>query len=58
MNFIVSTGEVDNVINIMEEVTSWGRCVGLNVWKDEHLTREKLILDNGGAFALFEMKIE
>lgn len=58
MSFIISTGEVDNVINIMKEVASWGRSVGLNVWKDEHLTREKLILDNGLAFAFFDMKIE
>ncbi len=43
MNFIVSTGEVDNVINIMKEVASWGRSVGLNLWKNEHLTKEKLI---------------
>lgn len=45
MSFIVSTGEVDNVISIMKEVASWGRSVGLNVWKDEHLTREKLMVN-------------
>ncbi|WP_346868895.1 hypothetical protein [Clostridium sp. UBA5119] len=29
----------------MKEVASWGRSVGLNVWKDEHLTREKLMVN-------------
>lgn len=42
-NFNVLSGEVETVINIMKEVTIWGRSVGLDVWKDEYLTREKLI---------------
>lgn len=42
-NFRVLKGEVETAIYIMKEVTKWGRSVGLNVWKDEHLTREKLL---------------
>lgn len=43
-NFKVLNGEVETAINIMKEVTKWGRSVGLNVWKDEHITREKLLV--------------
>lgn len=39
----VLNGEIEAAINIMKEVTKWGRSVGLDVWKDEYLTREKLI---------------
>ena len=42
-NFKVAKGEVENAINIMIEVASWGRSVGLTVWKDEALTMEKLL---------------
>lgn len=35
MVFTVSTGEVDNAINIMKEVAAWGRSVGYRVWLDE-----------------------
>lgn len=42
-NFRVIKGEVEDAIKIMREVASWGRSVGLNVWKDEVLTREKLL---------------
>lgn len=38
--FEVSRGDVETAINIMKEVTAWGRSVGLNVWNDEHLTKE------------------
>lgn len=44
-NFKVLRGDIDTAINIMKEVTKWGRSVGLNVWKDEYLTREKLLQD-------------
>jgi len=44
-DFKVVKGDVDTAINLMKEVASWGRSVGLNVWKDEHLTREKLMLN-------------
>ncbi|MPQ31346.1 GNAT family N-acetyltransferase [Clostridium estertheticum] len=43
-NFKVLRGDVETAISIMKEVTKWGRSVGLNVWKDEHLTREKLLV--------------
>ncbi|ERI91694.1 acetyltransferase, GNAT family [Clostridiales bacterium oral taxon 876 str. F0540] len=42
-NFMVVKGEVDTAINIMKEVACWGRSIGLNVWKEEYLTREKLM---------------
>lgn len=42
-NFHVLKGDVDTAINIMKEVAVWGRSIGLNVWKDEHLTRERLM---------------
>lgn len=42
-NFKVVRGDVETAIDIMKEVTKWGRSVGLNVWKDEYLTREKLM---------------
>jgi ribosomal protein S18 acetylase RimI-like enzyme len=42
-NFRVVKGEVEEAIKIMREVASWGRSVGLKVWKDELLTREKLL---------------
>lgn len=44
-NFKVLKGDVETAIDIMKEVTIWGRSVGLNVWKDEYLTREKLLAD-------------
>jgi hypothetical protein len=43
-NFKVLKGDVETAINIMKEVTKWGRSVGLSVWKDEYLTREKLLV--------------
>lgn len=43
-NFKVLSAEVQPAINIMKEVAKWGRSAGLNVWKDEHLTREKLMV--------------
>jgi hypothetical protein len=43
-NFKVLSAEVQPTINIMKEVAKWGRSAGLNVWKDEHLTREKLMV--------------
>lgn len=45
--FEVSRGDVETAINIMKEVTAWGRSVGLNVWNDEHLTKEKLLVGVG-----------
>jgi ribosomal protein S18 acetylase RimI-like enzyme len=42
-NFRVIKGEAEEAIKIMKEVASWGRSVGFNVWKDEVLTREKLL---------------
>ena len=42
-NFKVVKGEVEKSIDVMKEVAGWGRSVGLNVWKDEYLTREKLM---------------
>lgn len=42
-NFRVVKGEVEETIKIMREVASWGRSVGLKVWKDEMLTRETLL---------------
>lgn len=42
-DFKVITGEVDKTISILKEVASWGRSVGFRVWKDEDLTREKLL---------------
>jgi len=36
-------GDVENSILIMREVADWGRLRGLNLWKDEDLTEEKLI---------------
>lgn len=42
-DFQVIKGDVENAINIMKEVAQWGRSVGFGVWKDEHLTREKLL---------------
>ncbi|MGH4121601.1 MAG: GNAT family N-acetyltransferase [Clostridium sp.] len=42
--FEVLSAEVQPAINIMKEVAKWGRSAGLNVWKDEHLTREKLMV--------------
>ena len=44
-NFKVLRGDVEIAIDIMKEVTKWGRSAGLNVWKDEYLTREKLLVD-------------
>lgn len=46
MNFTVSTGEVDNAINIMKEVAAWGRSVGYRVWLDEWLTRDELMTED------------
>jgi ribosomal protein S18 acetylase RimI-like enzyme len=42
-NFRVVKGEVEEAIKTMREVASWGRSVGLKVWKDEILTRENLL---------------
>jgi ribosomal protein S18 acetylase RimI-like enzyme len=42
-NFKVVKCEVEEAIKMMKEVASWGRSVGFNVWKDEALTREKLL---------------
>lgn len=44
-NFHVLAGDVDTAIDIMKEVAAWGRSIGLNVWKDEHLTRERLMIN-------------
>lgn len=44
-NFKVLKGEVETAIDIMKEVARWGRSAGLNVWKDEYLTREKLMVN-------------
>ncbi len=44
-DFNVSKGDVDTAIYIMKEVATWGRSIGLNVWKDEHLTREGLMVN-------------
>lgn len=44
-NFKVLKGEVETAISIMKEVAKWGRSAGLNVWKDEYLTREKLMVN-------------
>jgi ribosomal protein S18 acetylase RimI-like enzyme len=46
-DFRVVKGEVETAINIMKEVARWGRSVGLNVWKDEYLTRERLMVNVG-----------
>jgi ribosomal protein S18 acetylase RimI-like enzyme len=43
-SFKVLKGESEAAINIMREVAKWGRSVGLNVWKDEYLTKEKLMV--------------
>ena len=45
-NFKVVKGEVEKSIDVMKEVAGWGRSVGLNVWKDEYLTREKLMVNS------------
>lgn len=42
-DFRVVRGQVENSISLMKEVASWGLSVGLNLWKDEYLTREKLM---------------
>lgn len=42
-NFSVLSGEIEAAINIMKEVTNWGRSVGLSVWKDEYITKKKLL---------------
>ncbi len=44
-DFNVLKGDVDSAINVMKEVATWGRSIGLNVWKDEHLTRERLMVN-------------
>ena len=43
-NFKVLSAEVQTAINMMKEVSEWGRSAGLNVWKDEQLIREKLMV--------------
>lgn len=43
-NFKVLSAEVQTAINMMKEVAECGRSAGLNVWKDEDLTREKLMV--------------
>lgn len=50
-DFKVLSGDIDATINIMKEVTNWGQSVGLKVWKDEDITKEKLMLNtNEGDF--------
>lgn len=44
-DFQVCRGDAETAINIMKEVTEWCRSVGLKIWKDEQLTREKLLID-------------
>lgn len=44
-DFRIVKGDVDAAINIMKEVARWGRSVGFNVWRDEYLTREKLMVN-------------
>jgi ribosomal protein S18 acetylase RimI-like enzyme len=46
-DFQVLRGDIQTAINIMKEVTKWGRSVGLKVWNDSQLTREKLLMDIG-----------
>ncbi|MDT8717733.1 GNAT family N-acetyltransferase [Clostridium sp. 19966] len=41
--FTVVRGNVDAVISILKEVSSWGPSVGLNLWKEEYLTKDKLM---------------
>jgi ribosomal protein S18 acetylase RimI-like enzyme len=43
-NFKVLKGDVETAINIMKEVAKWGRSAGLNVWKDEYLIKERLMV--------------
>ncbi len=43
-DFKIVKGDVETAISIMKEVAKWGRSAGLNVWKDEYLTREKLMV--------------
>lgn len=42
-NFKVIKGEAEEAIKIMKEVAAWGRSVGFKVWKDEVLTKDKLL---------------
>lgn len=42
-DFKVIRGKVDDAVNVLREVALWGREAGLTVWKDENLTREKLM---------------
>lgn len=37
--------DVDTAISIMKEVAAWGREKGFRVWRDEWLTKEKLLSD-------------
>lgn len=48
-DFSIFGGDVETAINIMKDVTKWGRSVGLDVWRDEQITREKLLagIDEG-----------
>jgi hypothetical protein len=39
----IRNNEVDKAIDIMKEVSEWGRNIGLRVWLDEWLTPEELI---------------
>lgn len=41
----VYSGDVDTAISIMKEVAAWGREKSFRVWKDEWLTKEKLLND-------------
>ncbi|HEY8421801.1 MAG TPA: GNAT family N-acetyltransferase [Thermoclostridium sp.] len=41
----VYSGDVDTAISIMKEIAAWGREKGFRVWKDEWLTKEKLLND-------------
>ncbi len=44
-DFKVVKGDVDTAINIMKEVATWGSSIGLNLWKVEQLTRERLMVN-------------
>ncbi len=40
---IIIPNQIDEAIQIMKEVASWGRNKGFRVWKDEWLTKEELL---------------
>lgn len=41
--FEIINGEVDKAISVMREVALWCEATGKNMWKQEDLTREKLL---------------